>query len=272
MLEEDEVGPLIAVVDDATARAGKQPTAPPSVTDDWLRVARIAMLASARMNFIFIGAEAAYGVYKHLTKEKEFGAGLVPVGLSRAKTSLRFPPGHPLVRGVYARHPTEKVLFYPAAVFHRKVFEHKLAEVCLLLASLGAREIRAECARGWGKDFAANLSVPLEASGANAGASFSSKNSKTDRIVLHVRLKGHDTPTLPENMVWYEHESTWDAVARMRLKSGMQEFSLSLSYDDDFQVNASLKASAKDAGLDIGGTFVDHVSTLWNITGTFGPA
>ncbi|WP_213948482.1 hypothetical protein [Luteibacter sp. dw_328] len=271
MLEKDEVGPLIAVVDDATVHAGKQPTAPPSVTDDWAKVAQVVMLASTRMNFVYLGAGLAYGVYKHLTKDKELGSGLVPVGLSSAKKLLRFPPGHPLVRGVYARHPTEDALYYPAAIFHRKVFEHKLAEVCLLLASLGAREIRAEHTRGWGKDFAANLSVPLEAPGANAGASFSSKDSKTDRIVLHVRLKGHDTPTLPEDMVWYEHEFTWKAVAKMRLNSEAVDFALSLSYEDDFQVNTSLKASAKDAGLDIGGTFVDHVSTVWNITGTFGP-
>jgi len=49
----------------------------------------------------------------------------------------------------------------------------------------------------------------------------------------------------------------------------MKEFSLGVSYQDDYGVNAGLKLKAEKAGLDMGGAFEDHLRTTWTISGSF---
>jgi len=45
--------------------------------------------------------------------------------------------------------------------------------------------------------------------------------------------------------------------------------SRNVRYEADFGVNAGLKMELSSAGLDVGGKFEDHTSTIWKITGTF---
>jgi hypothetical protein len=271
-MEHEEFGALLTIIEDATADAAERPATSEDASNDWKTIVGNVALGFSRMNVYTAGAEAAVSLYRHFTNDKEHGPSLQVVRSSIARTHLRFPPGHPRVGVVYARHPANPSLYYPAATFHRKVFEHKLAEACYLLAALGARDIRIEHKRGWGRDFAANISVPLEAPGSSAGATVGSTSGNADQMLMQARLVGHDSPVIPEDMVWFEHEPTWTSMARMRIHAGMKEFSLNLAYEDDFQVNAALKASAAKAELEIGGKFVDHVATVWTINGTFGPA
>ena len=52
---------------------------------------------------------------------------------------------------------------------------------------------------------------------------------------------------------------------------GLNDFSLSVAYEDDFGINAGLKLAVANAGLDLGGRFEDHQSTVWRLEGTFEP-
>ena len=70
-------------------------------------------------------------------------------------------------------------------------------------------------------------------------------------------------------MVWYEHEPTWQSIAKGRINYGLQDFSLSVSYEDDFGVNAGLKVAISKTGLEVGGKFEDHESTVWRLEGQF---
>ena len=50
--------------------------------------------------------------------------GILMIG--RAESSvLRFDQGHPLANVLYVGHPAKPDLYFPAAEFHRRVFEHK---------------------------------------------------------------------------------------------------------------------------------------------------
>lgn len=270
MAVQEDFGALIAVEDDASFDARHRPAPEAEGASAWWQTAGNLALTYARMNFYVAGAEAVVEVYKRLTRDKGTALDLKPVSMSSAKALLRFPPGHPRTRVIYAKHPAEQDLFYPAALFHRKVFEHKVGEACRLLAALGARELRIEHKSGWSKEFAASLAVPVPSAGESVGASAGSTSNSSDRILLQASLAGHDSPGLPEGMVWFEHEPAWQSIAEMRMKSGMKEFSLVVAYEEDYQVNASLKASVANSNLELGGNFVDHVATVWTISGTFG--
>lgn len=59
-------------------------------------------------------------------------------------------------------------------------------------------------------------------------------------------------------------------LAKLRMEHGMKDFSLKISYEDDFQVNANLAAVIEGTGLQLGGKFEKHQSTEWILSGNFG--
>lgn len=182
-------------------------------------------------------------------------------------SSLVFPPGHPRDGVLYIGHPAIKNVYFTMSDFHRVVFEHKFCEAVELLMSLGAAEIYVEHVKGWEKEFSAKLSVPLS----NSGGEFSGSEKNQSKILYKAKLSGKHNPYIPENLAWYQHEPTWQAIANGRLKYGLHDFSISVSYDDDFGINAGLKGVALKSGFDLGGKFEDHESTIWRIEGKFNP-
>ncbi|TFW00636.1 hypothetical protein E4K72_15220 [Oxalobacteraceae bacterium OM1] len=188
--------------------------------------------------------------------------------ISRSEAAaLTLPPGHPREGVLYVRHPAKPDVYYTVASFHRMAFEHKFAEAIELLMHLGANEIRVEHVEGWSRDFAAKLSVPLSAA---ATATVEASAARGTMLLFEAKLRGHDEPRLPESLVWYHHEPTWQAYAKGRMEFGLAEFSLAINYEDDFGINAGLRLASEKAGLELGGSFEDHVATTWKISGKFG--
>ncbi len=112
--------------------------------------------------------------------------------------------------------------------------------------SLGATEISVEhvCVAGQ-KDFSSRISVPLSEAGDTAGAEAGANSKSASQILFKATLPGNQKPKLPSDLVWYPHESTWQSIAKGRVEFGLKDFSLSVSYEDDFGVNAGLKVPSK---------------------------
>ena len=182
---------------------------------------------------------------------------------------LNLPPGHPRDTVLYIAHPAVEDIYVPAADFHRFTFEHKFAESLSLLMHLGAKQIQVEHIRGWGHDFSSGLAAFIPQVSSEANASIGSEKGHTRRLLYEAELEGTDTPMLPEELVWFNHEPTWQKVAEGRMKFGLKKFSLQLQYQDDFGVNMGLKMKAENSGLDLGGNFQNHESTTWSINGLF---
>jgi len=182
---------------------------------------------------------------------------------------LKLPPGHPREGVLYAGHPADPKTYIPIAAFHRFTFEHKFSELVSILMHLGAKKILVEYVRGWGSKLAASLSAGIPAAQVGASAGAEKKKDKTGKILYNVELSGTDSPSIPDNLVWYPHESTWQMVAEGRLSFGLKNFSLQLEYQDDYGVNAGLKMNAEKVGFDVGGEFERHEATTWSISGSF---
>jgi hypothetical protein len=181
---------------------------------------------------------------------------------------LAFPPGHPRRGVLYIGHPAVARIYYTTAQFHRLTFEHKFCEAIRLLMALGAKHIEVEQVSGWGADFSARLNVAL---GPPDGVGMGAKGRRRhDAHLLFVAdLRGSATPVVPSDLFWAEHEPTWQQVIDGRTHYGLRDFSLTVTYEDDFGVNADLKAAAEGASLDLGGAFEDHQATVWRIVGQF---
>lgn len=210
--------------------------------------------------------EVSREAYKAWSKARENGVQIIQVGKSESK-GLKFPLSHPREGVLYIGHPAEPETYYTIAEFHRITFEHKFCEAINLLMSLGATEISVEHVSGWAKDFSNKIATPI--GGAKVDIKIDSNSKSTSQLLFKATLSGTSQPKLPSHLVWYHHEPTWQFIANARIEFGLKEFSLNLSYEDDFGVNAGLKVAVQKAGLELGGKFEDHQSTIWCISGKF---
>jgi hypothetical protein len=213
--------------------------------------------------------KAAIELFNSIRKLRTSGVEVLTI--TRDESSrLSFPPGHPLYKVLYVGHPASSTIYYTTAQFHRLTFEHKFSEAIRLLMSLGATKMEVEHISGWSRDFSARLNVPLSPTD-QVDVSGGSHRSARNHLLYRATFRPKGQPRLPDGMVWFNHEPTWQQLAEGRLYYGLEDFSLVVTYEDDFGVNAHLKGLAVAAGLELGGNFEDHQATTWRIAGKFAP-
>lgn len=249
---------LIVVLDDHVVeaeRAARSSTGDESNKVDWAEVLKKSLLYSTAPA-IPLGIKVVKAI-------RDAGANVLSISRSES-AALRFPPGHPRDRVLYAGHPMVRDIYYPAAQFHQLTLEHKLSEAIELLMSLGAIEINVEHQSGWGREFSTDLNLPLgKLASATVGGGAERQRDILFRISLE--LEGTTDPSVPDGLVWYCREPTWQQVANGRIKYGLKSSALSLRYEDDFGINANIPFIIKKLKFDLGGKFKNHKSTIWNI-------
>jgi hypothetical protein len=208
-------------------------------------------------------------IIKARDQMREAGETLLPVSEADA-AQLHFPVGHPRKNVVYIGHPVDPRKYVPVADFHRFLFEHKVAEALRLIRSLGAVTIEVVRVEGWDQTVGVNLgAVVPDAAPVNVGASVSRERGSGLSVLTTMRLNPTQSPSVPADLVWLPHEPLWQEVVQARLESGLDSFVLDVRSTDDYGVNASLKALVSTAGLEAGGSFVEHRATIWRLQGTF---
>lgn len=180
---------------------------------------------------------------------------------------LTFPVGHPHKKVVYVGHPLEPAVYQPFASFHSFLFDHKVAEALRLIRSLGAESISITRVSGWKQTAGVRVDVPVQ--GTDVGLSADLHNSAEAYVETKMTLKPTKDPYVPDDLVWFPHEPLWKEVAEARLEAGLTSFELEVKSSDDYGVTVGLKAMIEKNGLDIGGEFVQHQSTVWKMKGSF---
>ena len=234
----------------------------------WVDLAQPYLVRAVSGGVGGVVVEATVEAVKAWQRLRASGVRVLSVSRSEAEV-IRFPPGHPRDGVLYVGHPTSPETYFTTAQFHRVTFEHKFVEAVGLLMSLGATEMSVEHVAGWSRDFSSKLSVPVLSAAPEVAASASVNRGSESSLLFTAKLKNEVTPSVPDNLVWYPHEPTWQTIANGRLKFGLSDFALTVRYEDDFGVNAGLRVTAAKAGLELGGAFEDHVSTVWRIAGKF---
>ncbi|MDQ3410146.1 MAG: hypothetical protein M3469_09215 [Actinomycetota bacterium] len=213
------------------------------------------------------GSDPAVAVLEDLGEDD---VNVLPIS-HRQASALQMPVGHPLLRTVYIGSPALPERYYPAADFHRRVFEHKFAEASLLVMALGATRLTVIWERGWNRELAGDLEAPFRKI-IKASGEVKATRSQDASLVFEAELTPGD-PHVPDRLVWFYHEPTWEMIANGRLHSGLREFSLTVRNSDDYGVDSDLAAKLRRRKiLSLGGDFVAHRETSWRIEGEFGPA
>ena len=262
---------LILVTDDQLARATESHALSArneeSQRVDWKAIVEAVLADFAPFPFRTLET-VAQEAFRSWGRARADGVLALPVGKTDAR-QIDFPPGHPREGVLYVGHPAMPSRYFTMAEFHRVVFEHKFCEAIELLMSLGATSIGVEHVSGWSRGFSARISVPLGNVDEHSTSEAGTERSKSKSLLFEANLAGAE-PAMPNGLVWFHHEPTWQSIAKGRLEFGLNDFSLSVSYQDDFGINSGLKISLARTGLDLGGKFEDHQSTEWRLRGKFG--
>ncbi len=211
-----------------------------------------------------------YDLFKKMNNLKDSNIDLLPITRSEAKL-IKFPLGHPRKDVIYVGHPVLNNVYYTLAEFHRKTFEHKISEAIKLFENLGVKKLRIEHKKGWKNKFTsgANADIPLEDIEVEVGANINKTKNKENKVIDERIYENNKSFKIPENLSWYYHEPNWQSIANGRLKHGLKKFDLSIHYEENFGVNADLKAKIESYGFDLGGQFEKLKSTIWEIKGEF---
>lgn len=107
------------------------------------------------------------------------------------------------------------------------------------------------------------------AKGANVGVGFNSESNHSQEAFFEEHFRPKKEPRVPDGLVWYENEASWQAVAQRRMNFGTSQFKAHLRYEDSFGIDASLKVGLDKLGVKLGGNYSEFEATEWVYEGEF---
>lgn len=152
--------------------------------------------------------------------------------------NVKMPIGHPAPNQLYIAHPYKEGNYLPYEDYEMDFLGERVREFCEFAQALGATEVVIESIQTKSSEDSSStkkskkgkanatavVGVPLE-------GNFDKSNENT-QYLLNTALRGisisqkftpSQKPFLPTNLVWYEHEPSWQQLYRQRMRGGLQE-------------------------------------------------
>lgn len=147
-------------------------------------------------------------------------------------SDIQFPMDHPVANQLYVGHPLIKNKYMPFEHYQLELVEDKIREFCYMAQCLGATEISIESLNTNNTDSANSYKSNVHSNGGNAlvSADFQSNNSGSRRLInelsksisLHQEFEPSKEPYLPENLVWFDSEPSWQRLYAQRMNGNLK--------------------------------------------------
>ena len=175
--------------------------------------------------------------------------------LNNLPKSIQFPVGHPQANTLYIGHPFKPATYLPFENATEQLFMERVHELCYLGQCLGANEIRIKRLRGLDTAFSEakqlDVSGELDVKAVNVGGSFgrntaaqNSYSSKDGMEMVQTYLPTKQ-PYCPDDLVWLDSETSWQALVKQRLNGNILSYSLHLSSSESVSMTSSKVLSVK---------------------------
>ena len=173
------------------------------------------------------------------------------IGISAAEdTKINFPLGHPRSKQIYIGHPLIPSKYIPLENYQLEFVEDKIREFCLLAQNLGATEITISALNSTSTNSkqsgTRNASVNIDHWAADASGSFNREFSTQlieelgKSISLHQTFQPHSKPVVPEGLVWYQNEPSWQRLASQRINGNL------LSHEERIETRKSQMVESRE--------------------------
>jgi tetratricopeptide (TPR) repeat protein len=212
--------------------------------------------------------------------------------LSSNLPDIAFPPGHPKEKYLYISHPHMPNVYKPIDTYETSLFLNRYYEFRYFLQCIGATKISIECLKGKSvekiSDDITKVGVTADVFIHSADVKFtkSSKSDSTENSSEYFssvqKFSPIKEPHLPENLIWYKHEDSWQELNRQRMTGNLLTFNEVLSSKQSYSLskNEMMKLSVEYEGLfDIKANisnnsnnfFKEEETIEWKISVTFAP-
>ncbi len=167
------------------------------------------------------------------------------------KGSLKFQIGHPRKHELYFGHPYKPNVYFPLNDYKNALFVDKGMELNYFLQCLGATKIEIinvegtsfeemqrmgtnqSMSAGLGKKVG-NQKITIHSIENSKSNEFSENQSQKSEKSMNTILEfsPKEAPHLPDDLIWYPHETLWQRIAQQRLKGGLLNASIQISTND----------------------------------------
>lgn len=180
--------------------------------------------------------------------------------MNNLPAEIKFPITHPKKDHTYICHPYDNRLYLPIEDYEEILLNDRINEYCYLMQCLGATTIRIQNKKEESlnehRESARNIHVGgsykmLEASGnyETNSKKGEGRNSKYT-FAREQHFNPSKKPYIPDGLIWFPHEVSWQRLATQRMSGGILKYSESVSSSenrvvtsDELQdINAEVKA------------------------------
>lgn len=147
--------------------------------------------------------------------------------------AINFPMGHPVANQLYVGHPYIPSKYIPFDNYELELIEDKIREFSQIMQYLGATEINIESVNSSSNNKDVNTDQKLSGgadykfiSGSGNGERYITNKLLEDisqHINLHQKFSPKKTPMLPNNLVWYQNEPSWQRLYNQRMQGALLE-------------------------------------------------
>ena len=183
--------------------------------------------------------------------------------------NLTFPIGHPMVNQLYVAHPLIQNHYIPFENYEVELIQDRVRDFCSLMEGMGATSITV----GY-QQF--NVSESESYANTNALAAVGMKfysvqasvnQQETNKFMqslgqslnLHQTYNPFQQPFIPDNLIWYPQEPTWQRLVEQRLRGSITSHTESIetnktqviNNDSLSEIQAELQVLLSNANLEI---------------------
>lgn len=147
--------------------------------------------------------------------------------------AINFPMGHPVANQLYVGHPYIPSKYIPFDNYELELIEDKIREFSQIMQYLGATEINIESVNSSSNNKDSKIDQKLSGgvdykfiSGSGNGERHITNKLLEDisqHINLHQKFSPKKYPALPENLVWYQNEPSWQRLYSQRMQGALLE-------------------------------------------------
>ena len=193
---------------------------------------------------------------------------------------LVFQPGHPRNGYTYVQHPFRHNVYFEVNSYHDSLMERKQNELLRILESLGAYSAHVQVRHERQESGGLGRESRLAASGSygvvggsasmNESDEWQSTSSLSQGSVKDWTFNPPEKPCLPDDLVFYPTEETWQQLARSVLRGGLKRAVVDLEYKSEYGINekhlSEMAASAKSVipsfDLNLSSSFTENLHRL----------
>ena len=180
---------------------------------------------------------------------------------------IKMPIGHPAPNQLYIAHPYITDKYVPFEDYEMDFLGERVREFCEFAQALGATEVTIESIQTKSDEetSSSKKDIKLDGKTSVAGGSIGNGNESTKYLLNTVlrgisisqKFKPSAKPFLPENLVWYNHEPSWQQLYRQRMRGGLKEHHENIESKKNrviqnteaTQIKGELKAMLDSVGL-----------------------